>query len=128
MATEEWIKRAITNGKTYEELPPRVKTLLPLTEWKLKVKEHCVQRGFSWSDTLASTSCSEQEYYEDLLRFYRHNYRLFPYHLSEYICRVLRVSPFRYYCDLLYTVMREEKSYDQIPNFTVRPPGCKGHC
>lgn len=36
MATEEWIKRAITNGKTYDELPPRVKSLLPLTEWKLK--------------------------------------------------------------------------------------------
>lgn len=47
--------------------------------------------------------------------------QLFPYHLSEYVCRVLRVTPFRYYCDLLYTVMREEKSYDQIPNFAVRP-------
>lgn len=46
--------------------------------------------------------------------------QLFPYHLSEYVCRVLRVTPFKYYCDLLYTVMREEKSYDQIPNFAVR--------
>ncbi len=45
--------------------------------------------------------------------------QLFPYHLADYVCRVLRVPPFRYYCDLLYTVMREEKSYDQIPNFTV---------
>ena len=47
--------------------------------------------------------------------------QLFPYHLSDYVCRVLRVTPFKYYCDLLYTVMREEKSYDQIPNFAVRP-------
>lgn len=46
--------------------------------------------------------------------------QLFPYHLADYVCRVLRVTPFRYYCDLLFTVMREEKSYDQIPNFTVR--------
>jgi hypothetical protein len=46
--------------------------------------------------------------------------QLFPYHLQDYVCRVLRVTPFRYYCDLLFTVMREEKSYDQIPNFTVR--------
>ncbi len=45
--------------------------------------------------------------------------QLFPYHLADYVCRVLRVTPFRYYCDLLFTVMREEKSYDQIPNFTV---------
>lgn len=46
--------------------------------------------------------------------------QLFPYHLSDYVCRVLRVTPFKYYCDLLYTVMREEKSYDQIPNFAVK--------
>ena len=47
--------------------------------------------------------------------------QLFPYHLADYVCRILRVTPFKYYCDLLYTVMREEKSYDQIPNFAVRP-------
>ena len=36
MATEEWVKRAIENSKTYEELPPRVRTLLPIAEWKAK--------------------------------------------------------------------------------------------
>ncbi len=39
------------------------------------------------------------------------------------MCRDLRVSPFRYYIDLLCAVLREEKSYDQIPNFTVPPGG-----
>ena len=46
--------------------------------------------------------------------------QLFPYHLAEHVCRDLRVSPFRYYIDLLSAVLREEQSYDQIPNFTVR--------
>ena len=41
-----------------------------------RVKEHCIQRGLAWDDSLASTSCAEQEYYEDLLRFYRYNYRV----------------------------------------------------
>ena len=41
-----------------------------------RVKEHCIQRGLAWDDSLASTSCQEQEYYEDLLRFYRYNYRV----------------------------------------------------
>lgn len=47
--------------------------------------------------------------------------QLFPYHLAEFVCRVLRVTPFRYYCELLYAVMREERSFDYIPNFTVSP-------
>ena len=102
--------------QVYDELPPRVRQLLPLTEWKSKwvqiylwlcvankavvpqattgskcsrtchlmcpapcrVKEHCIQRGFSWNDSLASTSCAEAEYYEDLLRFYRYHYRVSP--------------------------------------------------
>ena len=32
--------------------------------------------------------------------------QLFPYHLAEYVCRVMRVSPFRYYCDMIFEVMK----------------------
>lgn len=46
--------------------------------------------------------------------------QLFPYHLADYICRVLRVTPFKYYVELMYSVLRDERSYDRIPNFTVR--------
>jgi len=56
---------------------------------------------------------------EPMLTLHICGMQLFPYHLADYACRVLRVTPFRYYVDLLFTVMREEKSYDQIPNFTV---------
>lgn len=49
---------------------------LTLTCTVYRVKEHCIQRGFGWADSLASTSCTETEYYEDLLRFYRYNYRV----------------------------------------------------
>ena len=45
-----------------------------------RVKEHCIQRGLPWDDSLASTSCQEQDYYEDLLRFYRYNYRVCNFH------------------------------------------------
>jgi FAM91 N-terminus len=48
--------------------------------------------------------------------------QLFPYHLASYVCQVLRTTPFKYYCDLLFSVMREERSYDFIPNFTVGRP------
>jgi len=41
-----------------------------------RVKEHCIQRGLAWAGTLAASSCSEQEYYEDLLAFYRHTHRV----------------------------------------------------
>ncbi|KAH7301219.1 hypothetical protein KP509_23G016500 [Ceratopteris richardii] len=44
---------------------------------------------------------------------------LFPYHLAEYVCRIQRISPFKYYSDILYDVMKNERPYDTIPNFTA---------
>ncbi len=52
--------------------------------------------------------------------------QVFPYHMGDYVCQVLRITPFRYYCDLLFAVMRDEQSYDRIPNFTVRAPLAAG--
>ena len=45
--------------------------------------------------------------------------QIYPYHLADYISRIMRVSPFKYNSDILYSVIREEKSYDFLPNFTV---------
>jgi hypothetical protein len=49
--------------------------------------------------------------------------QIFPYHLSEYVCRVQRASPFKYYSDVLFLTLKEERSYDTIPNFTVNTSG-----
>jgi len=64
----------------------------------LRVKEHCIQRGLAWDDSLATTSCGEQEYYEDLLRFYRYNYRVrglfkVPVHASKSLLELLALPP-----------------------------------
>lgn len=45
--------------------------------------------------------------------------QLYPYHLADHVCRVLRVTPFKYYIDVLFLTLKDEKSYDRIPNFTV---------
>lgn len=36
MAYDEYIKKAILTGKTYDDLPARVKTIINLAEWKAK--------------------------------------------------------------------------------------------
>ncbi|KAH8516145.1 hypothetical protein H0E87_004502 [Populus deltoides] len=54
-----------------------------------------------------------------MMRYLRKNLALFPYHLAEYVCRVMRLSPFRYYCDMIFEVMRNEQPYDSIPNFSA---------
>ena len=43
-----------------------------------RVKGYCHQRGLRWGDSLACAGsvCGEQEYYEDLIRFYRSSLRV----------------------------------------------------
>lgn len=36
MATEEWLRKAIAGNKSYEDLPPRVQALVPVSEWRLR--------------------------------------------------------------------------------------------
>eukprot|EP00191_Tetraselmis_sp_GSL018_P022956 CAMPEP_0177627496 /NCGR_PEP_ID=MMETSP0419_2-20121207/31236_1 /TAXON_ID=582737 /ORGANISM="Tetraselmis sp., Strain GSL018" /LENGTH=791 /DNA_ID=CAMNT_0019128657 /DNA_START=65 /DNA_END=2441 /DNA_ORIENTATION=+ len=119
MATEEWLFRAIQTKKNYEDLPPRVRSLVSVGEWKARVREYCISRELGWGESQASQVCAEMDYYEALVRHAKGCSRLFPYHLADYITRVLRVTPFRYYSDIVCSALKEEKPYDQIPNFTA---------
>ncbi|KDD75122.1 hypothetical protein H632_c859p1, partial [Helicosporidium sp. ATCC 50920] len=119
MATEEYLHHYIEGGKRYEDLPSRLRMTLSEEDWKRKVKSHCISRGFSWSSSLASSSCPESEYYESLVQTYSRSLRLFPYHLSEYVCRVQRLTPFDYYAEMLTELMVSDRAYDSLPNFVA---------
>ncbi|GJP75424.1 hypothetical protein CLOP_g5870 [Closterium sp. NIES-67] len=72
-----------------------------------------------WQAQVLAPICSEHDYYLDLLSILHHNQDVFPYHLSAYICGVLRISPFRFYRDMLVDAMAQERSYDSLPNITA---------
>ncbi|PWA79077.1 hypothetical protein CTI12_AA058520 [Artemisia annua] len=117
---EQLILRAIKEECCWESLPKRLQaSLVTKEEWQRRIIAHCIRRRLLWRTSFVRKVCKEGEYYEDMMRYLRKNLALFPYHLAEYVCRVMRVSPFRYYCDMLFEVMKNERSYDQIPNFSA---------
>ncbi|KAK4803798.1 hypothetical protein SAY86_003615 [Trapa natans] len=117
---EQMILKAIKEESPWESLPKRLQvTLSSKEEWHRRVVEHCIKKRLQWNTCFARKVCKESEYYEDMMRYLRKNLALFPYHLAEYVCRVMRISPFRYYCDMIFEVMRNEQPYDSIPNFSA---------
>jgi hypothetical protein len=44
---------------------------------------------------------------------------LYPYHLSDVLIKGLRMTPFKYYSEMMHDIMVSEKSYDVLPNFTA---------
>ncbi|KAI5597864.1 hypothetical protein BDE02_02G093900 [Populus trichocarpa] len=117
---EQLILKAIKEECPWENLPKRLQaTLNSKDEWHRRVIEHCIKKRLQWNSCFARKVCKEGEYYEDMMRYLRKNLALFPYHLADYVCRVMRLSPFRYYCDMIFEVMRNEQPYDSIPNFSA---------
>ncbi|OIV95473.1 hypothetical protein TanjilG_23916 [Lupinus angustifolius] len=117
---EQLLQKAIKEECPWENLPKRIQiNLSSKEEWHRRIAESCIKKRLQWNTCFARRVCRESEYYEDMMRYLRKNLALFPYHLSEYVCRVMRVSPFRYYCDMLFEVMRNEQPYDSIPNFSA---------
>ncbi|KAK1432220.1 hypothetical protein QVD17_09114 [Tagetes erecta] len=117
---EQLILRAIKEECSWDNLPKRLQsTLTSKDEWHRRITEHCIKKRLQWSTSFVRKVCKESEYYEDMMRYLRRNLALFPYHLAEYVCRVMRISPFRYYCDMIFEVMKNEQPYDSIPNFSA---------
>ncbi|XP_065360079.1 protein FAM91A1 [Calliphora vicina] len=61
----------------------------------------------------------EQRYYELLVTKSINTLGLFPYHLADIVTKGLRVTPFNYYLDVLSQLLKNDKSYDTLPNFTA---------
>ena len=64
-------------------------------------------------------SSDEAAYLEEVLRSSRERCMLYPYHLAADLSRLKQHTPFEYYLEMMYETIRQEKSYDTIPNFTA---------
>lgn len=62
---------------------------------------------------------NEKKYYERLVEESVKNLCLFPYHLADIVTKGLRVTPFIYYVDVLRDLLKNDRSYDTLPNFTA---------
>ncbi|XAR62130.1 hypothetical protein NMG60_11016761 [Bertholletia excelsa] len=117
---DQLMLKAIREECPWDSLPKRLQsTLGSKEEWHRRIVEHCIKKRLQWNTSFARKVIKEAEYYEELMHHLRRNLALFPYHLAEYVCRVMRVSPFRYYCDMIFEVMKNEQPYDSIPNFSA---------
>ncbi|VAH18345.1 unnamed protein product [Triticum turgidum subsp. durum] len=117
---EQMMVKAIRDECPWETLPKRIQAaVVSKDEWHRRIVDYCIRKRLPWNNCFARKVCKEGEYYEDLLHYLRRNLALYPYHLADYICRVMRISAFKYYCDVLFEAMKNEQPYDSIPNFSA---------
>lgn len=62
---------------------------------------------------------NEKRYYELLVEKSQQCLNIFPYHLADIVTKGLRVTPFNYYLEIVALLLRADRSYDTLPNFTA---------
>ncbi|KAF8567607.1 hypothetical protein P879_01533 [Paragonimus westermani] len=89
-------------------------------QYDQQIIEYSVRNQLRFNGNIVQqTMRREKKYYEKLIEYSRQERFLYPYHLQDKIVPGLRITPFSYYRDMLIDVIRAERSYDSLPNFTA---------
>ncbi|KAL6051572.1 General transcription factor IIH subunit 4 [Balamuthia mandrillaris] len=121
-AEAQEIGECIQRQLSWEELPLHLQKCFHESEaaWHAYVQSYSVQHQLRWKQSLVKrVILDERHYYEELVAWSRSHFMLYPYHLSDVLCKGLRLTPFKYYLKMMHDVMKADRSYDTLPNFTA---------
>jgi len=119
---EKELEKYISQQYTWDRLPGSVKKRLENSRevWKEKVTKYSIKHQLRWKSNLVRHMfLDEKTYYLQILKVSRAHFMLYPYHIADVLTRTHRISPFKYYLEMMEDVMKSEHSYDRLPNFTA---------
>eukprot|EP00211_Chloroparvula_japonica_P003967 CAMPEP_0119128270 /NCGR_PEP_ID=MMETSP1310-20130426/6493_1 /TAXON_ID=464262 /ORGANISM="Genus nov. species nov., Strain RCC2339" /LENGTH=716 /DNA_ID=CAMNT_0007118597 /DNA_START=48 /DNA_END=2194 /DNA_ORIENTATION=- len=119
---ENAVSRCVREKLRWGDLPMSVKELFDhsVEKWKEGVLETCLRLELPYKGSLARhVTSNEKGYYDTIVKNGLNTLQLYPYHIGIHVCIFLQYTPFRYYKEMLESIMKAEQSYDVLPNFTA---------
>lgn len=116
------IEQCVRRKTAWTQLPLHVKQIFKHIpkEYEQFVFNYSVRNQLRWRGNIVKKIFkNESRYYEILVEKSIVHLNLFPYHLADVITKGLRYTPFNYYLDVLSFMLKHDKSYDTLPNFTA---------
>mmetsp|Transcript_12378 Transcript_12378/g.31660 ORF Transcript_12378/g.31660 Transcript_12378/m.31660 type:complete len:856 (-) Transcript_12378:2026-4593(-) len=121
-ASSDLIEPYILQNFSFDRLPSSVKQVLGNSEkqWDSAVLDYSLSHQLRWKKNLVRKVIRDGlQYYTKLLHYSRTHLMMYPYHLSDVFVVELKTTPFTYYHTVLCDMMKAEKSYDSLPNFSA---------
>eukprot|EP01062_Namystynia_karyoxenos_P046915 TRINITY_DN35286_c2_g1_i2.p1 TRINITY_DN35286_c2_g1~~TRINITY_DN35286_c2_g1_i2.p1 ORF type:complete len:1140 (+),score=366.04 TRINITY_DN35286_c2_g1_i2:119-3538(+) len=111
----------VADGIEYAALPRQLRHVLTAAEYEQRLRTHAIAHQWPYTKCPSDVrrTLSERAYYSELMACCRQRMLLYPYRFSEHVLLSTGVTPFQHYHTLLHDMMRAEKSYDALPNFTA---------
>ena len=117
------VLRAITSRQLYNQLPPGLKKVISTSMYKECVRfqgyRNCERWSQHWHGSKEGGAVDAIVYYKSLIADHGDRLAVFPHHMADVIVGHLRVTPYEYYCDMLVEILRTERAYDVLPNWTA---------
>ncbi|XP_034480322.1 protein FAM91A1 [Drosophila innubila] len=116
------LQLCVRGNVAWQDLPVHLRSMLHdnQRDYEKFVFNYSLKNQLRFRGNLASKVFrQEQRYYELLIQKNINGLGVFPYHLADIVTKGLRVTPFNYYLDVLSQLLRSDKSYDTLPNFTA---------
>ncbi|CAG9857143.1 unnamed protein product [Phyllotreta striolata] len=116
------IDENVRKNTPFARLPTHIKQMLGNSpkEYDRLIINFSIKNQLRYRGNLVRSAFGdEKRYYERMVNYSREKLMLFPYHLADMIVKGLRITPFNYYVSVVEKLLRSEKSYDTLPNFTA---------
>eukprot|EP00659_Diplonema_papillatum_P013928 gene13929-21305_t len=118
---QSMLKESIEKGLPYAELRSELRRVVAAKDYENRVLSHCIlhQWAYQRCSSDVKRTCTEREYYVKMMQTCRENCLMYPYKFDIEVLQCTGIMPFTHYREILNDMVKSEKSYDTLPNFTA---------
>ncbi|KAG5509899.1 hypothetical protein JKF63_07544 [Porcisia hertigi] len=115
------LQQALLSRVPYSLLTPSLQQRMTPYEYHRKIVHHAILHGHAYYrlPDFVRAAVKEEVYYREMVRYAAEQLQLYPYVHQKSVVLYTKETPLSYYTSILAEMLKQEQSYDCLPNFTA---------
>ncbi|KPI87552.1 hypothetical protein ABL78_3349 [Leptomonas seymouri] len=115
------LQQALRSRVPYSLLPASLQQRMTPYEYQTAYTHYAVLRGHAYYrlPDFIRANVKEKAYYDVMVRYAGEHLQLYPYPHQRSIVLYTGETPLSYYTEIFAALLKQEQSYDRLPNFTA---------
>lgn len=115
------LQQALQSRVPYGLLPASLQQRMTPYEYQTKLVHYAILRGHAYHrlPDFVRSNMKEAAYYHEVVRFAGEQLQLYPYTHQRSVVLYTGETPLSYYTSIFAELLKQEQSYDRLPNFTA---------
>ncbi|KPA75656.1 hypothetical protein ABB37_08223 [Leptomonas pyrrhocoris] len=115
------VQQALQSRVPYSLLPASLQQRVTPYEYQTKSIHYAILRGHAYYrlPDFVRANVKEEGYYQEMVRYAGEQLQLYPYVHQKSVVLYTGETPLSYYTGIFAELLKQEQSYDRLPNFTA---------